>query len=75
MSWHGNGNHLSNRSVTLSLGNTMRSRLLTCGTPQEGILSPLVWNVVFDSLLNRLMKGLLATKYIDLSGNVKTLIK
>ena len=61
------GHYLSNRSVTISLGETTRSRLLTRGTPQGGILSPLVWNVVFDSLLNRLkgLRGVHPTGYAD----------
>ena len=61
------GQYLSNRSVTISLGNTTKSRLLTRGTPQGGILSPLVWNVVFDSLLTRLgnLPGVHPTGYAD----------
>ena len=51
-SWY--GFYLTNRSVKITLGRTVRQRFLTRGTPQGGILSPLAWNVVFDSLLQRL---------------------
>ena len=48
------GHYLTTRFVQASLGKTTRCRSLTRGTPQGGILSPLVWNIVFDSLLDGL---------------------
>ena len=48
------GHYLTTRFVQASLGETTRCRSLTRGTPQGGILSPLVWNTVFDSLLDGL---------------------
>ena len=48
------GHYLSTRYVRVSMGETSKCRSLTRGTPQGGILSPLVWNIVFDSLLDRL---------------------
>ena len=40
---------------------------MTRGTPQGGILSPLVWNIVFDSLLERLTEvpGIKPMGYAD----------
>ena len=59
--------YLSNRFVQVSLGTLSRCRSLTRGTPQGGILSPLVWNIVFDSLLDRLegMPGIKPMGYAD----------
>ena len=48
------GHYLATCFVQVSLGKTTRCRSLTRGTPQGGILSPLVWNIVFDSLLDGL---------------------
>ena len=48
------GYYLGNRTVTLSLGKTSCCCRLTRGTPQGGILSPFVLNVIFDSLLDKL---------------------
>ena len=61
------GFYLTNRFVQVSLGNTSRCRSLTRGTPQGGILSPLVWNIVFDSLLDKLagIPGVKPTGYAD----------
>ena len=46
--------YLRNRTARLDLGDSHRERFLTRGTPQGGILSPLVWNLVFDGLLGEL---------------------
>ena len=46
--------YLSSCCVEISIGETTRCRSLSRGTPQGGILSPLVWNIVFDSLLDGL---------------------
>ena len=48
------GYYLTNRSVKITLGSSASERSLVRGTPQGGILSPLVWNIVFDSLLELL---------------------
>ena len=44
------GHYLATRFVQASIGETTRCRSLTRGTPQGGILSPLVWNIVFVKL-------------------------
>ena len=60
------GYYLKNRTATISLGNTTRTRALVRGTPQGGILSPLVWNIVFDSLLESLrLPGIHPRGYAD----------
>ena len=55
------GYYLKNRNVSMSLGNKTVQRSITRGTPQGGILSPLMWNLLFDVLLTRL-QGLSAVK-------------
>jgi hypothetical protein len=41
----------------MELDNNFYTRSLTRGTPQGGVLSPLIWNVNFDSMLDELNKG------------------
>ena len=48
--------YLCNRSAKVELGGVSVTKYLTCGTPQGGILSPLVWNLVIDQLLQILAK-------------------
>ena len=43
--------YLRNRSSTISLNNTGRTKRLIKGTPQGGVLSPILWNLAFDQLL------------------------
>ena len=43
--------YLRGRTVTVSLKGVSGTRMLTRGTPQGGVLSPLLWNVAFDGLL------------------------
>jgi ribonuclease HI len=51
------GNLLQNRSVTVDYKGCKLERKLTRGTPQGGVLSPLMWNLVFDSLLDLYKDG------------------
>ena len=44
--------YLRNRIATAEVKGQSVTRHLTRGTPQGGVLSPLVWNLSFDSLLN-----------------------
>jgi hypothetical protein len=41
----------------MELDNNFYTRALTRGTPQGGVLSPLIWNINFDSILEELNKG------------------
>ena len=61
------GFYLSTRRVKVTLGNAVRERALAKGTPQGGILSSLMWNIVFDSLLETLEKipGIKPRGYAD----------
>jgi len=43
--------YLKNRTSMVSYGERKSERTLTQGTPQGGVLSPILWNLVFDSLL------------------------
>ena len=43
--------YLRNRKSTVSYGSENHERLITKGTPQGGVLSPLLWNFAFDDLL------------------------
>ena len=42
---------LRHRTLTTTLGDDSITRNITCGCPQGGVLSPLLWNVVVDELL------------------------
>ena len=48
---------LRNREVTVTLQGVSRSITPGRGSPQGGILSPLVWNLVMDSLLKNFERG------------------
>ena len=49
MNWY--DQYLRNRYVTTTINNCSGKRRVVKGTPQGGILSPLLWNLVFDELL------------------------
>ena len=44
--------YLSNRTCSTTIGTTTEERYLTQGTPQGGVLSPLLWNLAFDQFLS-----------------------
>ena len=46
------GFYLDNRFSTVTMNGTGKTRRLIKGTPQGGVLSPVIWNLAFDSLLN-----------------------
>ena len=48
---------LKKRRVTADLQGTIKAIIPTMGSPQGGILSPLVWNLVMDSLLSKFPDG------------------
>ena len=56
-----------NRYVKVKIGTTERCRFLRRGMLQERILSPVVWNMVFDGLLRQLEKvpGIKQRGYVD----------
>ena len=50
--------YLTSRQMSSSFRGHTISRFLTKGTPQGGILSPLMWNVCFDPLLQKFQDGM-----------------
>ena len=49
--------YIDNRYITVEYQGIGLKRTLTRGTPQGGILSPLVWNLCFDTLLQKFQDG------------------
>ncbi len=49
--------YLKNRISSVEYGTRTSHRLLTRGTPQGGVLSPILWNLAFDALLKKFDKG------------------
>jgi len=45
---------LQNRELTVNLNGTERHKRPMRGTPQGGILSPIIWNICIDSLISEL---------------------
>ena len=50
-------NYLTNRFIKTSVNGIEDSRRLVKGTPQGGVLSPVIWNLAFDGLLNLYNSG------------------
>ena len=44
---------ISNRTIELESGNTKINRKIKKGCPQGGVLSPFLWNLVLDDLLQK----------------------
>jgi ribonuclease HI len=71
LAWY--SHYLTHRSIQVSLKGTTAFRNLTKGTPQGGVLSPLMWNIVFDGLLHLFDTGpVKALGFADDSGLVAT---
>jgi hypothetical protein len=51
------GHYLFNRYINTSIGGLEARRKLTRGTPQGGVLSPVIWNLAFDELLDMFDEG------------------
>ena len=45
---------LTNREISIRLGGSSLTAKITRGCPQGGVLSPLLWSLVVDDLLNNL---------------------
>lgn len=57
---------LRNRIISTSIGGSKQSITATRGCPQGGVLSPLLWTLVIDDLLNLLKdNGFVAQGYAD----------
>jgi len=48
---------LISRMVTTTLGTSTQTRLVDRGTPQGGVLSPLLWNIAVNKLIQILEGG------------------
>jgi ribonuclease HI len=46
------GQYLNNRYINTNINGIKARRKLTKGTPQGGVLSPVIWNLAFDELLD-----------------------
>ena len=49
--------YLENRTICTEIGGVEIRRCLNQGTPQGGVLSPLIWNLAMESLLEALNNG------------------
>lgn len=59
-------NLLQNRTLTLEFGNETSQIKPTVGSPQGGILSPIVWNLILNELLVKFKRGpVTAIAYAD----------
>ncbi len=59
--------YLQNRTATITINDTQRTRGLPRGLPQGGIISPIAWDLVVDSLLEDLNQetNVLVVGYAD----------
>ena len=59
------GFYLQNRSATITLAGISSTRKIMKGTPQGGVLSPVLWNIAFEPLLRRMGKFAYSTGFAD----------
>ena len=57
--------YLRNRTVFAELNGVQVRRRIRKGTPQGGVLSPLIWNLIFDTLIRELLPPLMASIFAD----------
>ena len=55
MKWY--GALLKSRNIVVDFNGTLAKRALNKGTPQGGVLSPLAWNLAFESFLELFQEG------------------
>ena len=63
VSWY--GSYLSSRTATISLAGITITRSIRKGTPQGGVLSPILWNIAFEPLLKKMGKFAFVTGFAD----------
>ena len=57
---------LKSRIITASLGNSVKSKQVERGTPQGGVISPLLWLIVVNTILMELgNRGIKVVAYAD----------
>lgn len=59
------GSYLKDRRVMLTVGGGVAEKVVTKGCPQGSILGPLLWNVLFNGLLELDMGGVEIVAYAD----------
>jgi ribonuclease HI len=60
------GNLLTSRRITSNMGTSVESRFVNRGTPQGGVISPLLWNLALNSVLAKLeASGCKVVAYAD----------
>jgi ribonuclease HI len=57
--------YLKNRTTTTRLAGHTQTRTLKRGTPQGGVLSPMVWNIVFEQALLAVSQTAFITGFAD----------
>jgi ribonuclease HI len=57
--------YLRNRTTTSKLAGCSITRVLKRGTPQGGVLSPVVWNIVFEEALKDIAEKAFVTGFAD----------
>ena len=58
--------YLENRTIVANIGGVTVEKSLNRGTPQGGVLSPLVWNLAIEDLLEELNTGpIRAVRFAD----------
>ena len=71
ISWY--QHYLHNRSIEVKYKGVSLTRAPSMGTPQGGVLSPLMWNLAFESLLEGFDSGpVVATGFADDAGLLVT---
>ena len=48
-------NYLADRTIEISYGGGVATKMLTLSTPQGAVLSPFLWNIFIDPLLNKIL--------------------
>ena len=59
------GNLLAGRHASVTLDGKTIIRLLTRGTPQGGVLSPIIWNIAFETLLKQMSRYAFVTGFAN----------
>ena len=58
-------NYLSDRTISLTYGGGTAIKTLTRSTPQGAVLSPFLWNIFLDTLLDKLTKYNVFPRFLD----------
>ena len=58
-------NYLSDRTVSLTYGGRTATKTLTRSTPQGAVLSPFLWNIYLDTLLDKFESYHIFPNFLD----------